>query len=389
MYAFTIPMTAAAVGPAYNVGIGSVTTPASLPPSFVKAYVQSDFTGGEAATTNAELVAEVAQGLACKTWSNPVTIQGLIQAQTAFADIQALSIIGFGDPEMIRDQHSIFPGSFGGRSDLYLQSQPLYQNTSVTVTASLISKVGAVGTWQFTLTRDAAPGFYTIEKILLPSVPVTNSGFPPLTDNRGYDVSNYPQAPDIIDYEEAAYSRFQISVVTFVDTVTNATSLALGTQATYICLVTQMPLIGSVQDFLSQRTVSPPMCDVLVKAPIPVFTSVAFTLNYVAGTTAPTVAAVQQAVASAVNVLSFTGQLSASFINQVLHNAFTNAVSITGLSMVGSLRNVDGTYTNLFSPTQLVVPSSDALMLSGRTATFFLPPASVGVTLVAVDTPSV
>ena len=386
-YAFTVNLTAVAVGVAGNVIRGSAVTPATPPASFLNAYVQNDFTGGTNPSTNQELLTELAAGMAIQAWSNRVSIQSLITKQTAFAAINPnnISIIGFGDPEMIRDQHAIWPGATGGRSDMYLRSQPFYQNVMLTKTATLISKTGPVGTWQFGMARDDAPGYYQILKVLFPNEAPTDPGFTPSSDVRSYDLSGVVGPPDIINALEATYSRYQTGTIQFVDTVTDATSLVVSVATQSYQVVAQaMPLVANVQDFLLGRTVRPPMCDVEVKGPIPAFTTIACTVSYPSTTTAPTVAAIQTAVAAAVNGLVYPGSLAASFIDNTIHSNFPNVVSVTGFTLAATIRRIDGSTTSLSNSVQITIPSVNNLMQSGRTVAFFLQPSDVTVTLVAV-----
>lgn len=386
-FAFTINLQAVNVGSAGNVTRGMAVVPLQIPAAFVKAFVQNDFTGGTNPSTNQQLLTELAAGLAIGAWSNRVNIQSLITKQPAFANIvpNNISIIGFGDPEMLRDQHAIWPGATGGRSDLYLRSQPLYRNVAVTKTATLISKIGPVGTWQFGVERNDAPGFYQVVKVLFPNQDPTAVGFPPSSDVRGFDLTGVVGPPDIINALEATYSRYQTAVIQFVDTVTDASSLVVGVATkSYQVVLQAMPLIADVQDFLLQRSVRPPMCDVEVKAPIPVYTTVTCTVGYAHNTTPPTVAAIQNAVATAVNNLNYPGSLASSFIDQTIHNAFSNVVSVTGFTLTGTIRRIDGSTTFLSDPVQITIPAVDGLMQSGRTAVFFLQPSDVSVTLVAV-----
>lgn len=386
-YTFTINLTAVEVGAAGNVMRGLTVIPTQPPAAFAQAYVQSDFIGGTDPATNEQLLTELAAGLAIGAWANRVNVQSLITKQPAFSTIDPnnISIIGFGDPEMLRDQHAIWPGASGGRVDIYQRSQPLYRNVAFLKTATLIAKTGPVGTWQFGIGRNDAPGFYRVSKVLFPNEDVNDPGFAPTSDVRGFDLSGVVGPPDIINATEAVYSRYQTAVIQFIDNITDATAMVIGTTTKNYQVVTQaMPLIAEVQDFLLGRDVRPPMSDVEVKAPIPCFTTVTCTVNYDSTTTPPTVAAVQNAVAVAVNGLIYPGSLAASFIDQTIHNAFPNVDSVTSFLLTGTIRRIDGTTTFLSNAVIITIPSVNSLMQSGRTAAFFLEPSNVSVTLVAV-----
>ena len=393
LFAFDIQLTANLVGAAGNVARASLATLETPPSNFVKAYAKNDFIGGVNADTNATLLAKLEAGLAVKAWSNRPSIEGLLREQPAFENIEFISIIGFGDPEMKRDQHAIWPGSQGGRSDLYLQSQELYQNKTLVKTAVLVAKVGPVGTWQAGIAINDAPGFYQVDRVLLPDQDQTLPGFPATSDVRSIDLISPPSdtlpPPDIVFLVEGTYSRYQAAVVQWQDTITDATALLIGSTKDYNVVVRVMPLVGEIQDFLNGRTQRPPMCDVLVRAAVPCFTTVIFTVNYKKNTPAPSVADIRTAVSSAVNNMGFVGELPRSLIDQVLHDMLDNLVSVVNYTISGTIRRPDGVNVFITDTQKLVIPTDPVNTVTGRTTLFFLQPTDVTVILVAVDTPDV
>lgn len=393
LWAFDIQVIAAVVGSAGNVPRASTAIPETPPPNFVKAYAKSDFTGGVDPDTTATLIAKLESGLAVKAWSNRPSILGLLREQEDFANILYISIVGFGDPELKRDQHAIWPGHMGGRSDLYLQSQPLYQNLTLLKTASLAAKVGPVGTWQTGIAIGDAPGFYQVDRVLLPDQDQTLPGFPAVSDVRSIDLISPPSdtlpPPDIVVLVEGTYSRYQAAVIQWQDTITDATLLPLGTLKDYNVVLRVMPLVGEIQDFLNGRAQRPPMCDVLVRAAVPCFTTVACTVNYKKNTPAPSIPDMQVAVSQAVNTMGFVGELPRSLIDQVLHDLLTNLVSVVNYTISGTIRQPDGVNVFITDTQKLVIPNDPVDTVTGRTTLFFLKPTDVTITLVAVDTPDV
>jgi hypothetical protein len=382
-YVFTISVTASSVGSAGNVPAASAAVPDAVIPSFVQAYAAIDFTGGADPSTNEQLLNQLALGLAVRAWSNRVSIEALIKTQPSFVNVGPMSIIGFGDPEMIRDQHAIWPGSLGGRSDLYVRTTPLYQTRSVTLPGSLIAKVGPLGTWQIGISRDAIPGYYEIDKVLLPSMALTAPGFPVATEVRSIDLTGLDFQADITLVKEGTYSRYQAAVITFDDTTTDATALPLATVQDYVVVAKAMPLLADVQDFLMTRQVRPPMGDALTRGPVPCFTTVSFTLNMASGSPSVDQNLVKTNVANAVNAQGFIGQLSASFIDQVLHATVPGLVTVSAMTLNGRVRKPDGANTLLGpSAVSLVIPTDYPNMTSGRTTVFFLNPSSITIVVV-------
>lgn len=384
-WGFTIPLTASDVGAAGNVPFGSTVVPAETIPNFVKAYAATDFTGGRDPETNQQLLDKLKTGLAVRAWTNRISAQAMITNQPAFAGVGAFSIIGFGDAEMLRDAHSIWPGHLGGRSDLYCRTAPLYQTMAVTLPASLVAKAGPLGTWQIGIGRDDIPAYYLIDKVLLPDQNLTDPGFPLISEIRTIDLTGYTDFQvDITDLIEGVYTRYQAAVVQFQDTVTDVSALPLATTRDYVVVARVMPLIAPMQDFVNGRDVRPPMGDVLVKAPIPCFCTASFTLNVATGNVVDT-DKVRNDVATAVNALGFTGQLASSFIDQTLHQTVHGLVTVSAMSLAGTIRRPDGTSVVLGpSSVSLVVPNSPAFMTTGRTVVFFLKPEDITVTVVYV-----
>jgi hypothetical protein len=257
----------------------------------------------------------------------------------------------------------------------------------------LLSKVGAVGTWQFSVTRDEAPGYYEIEKIQLTTSDATAAGYSVLTETRSYSLTeddDHEFIPDITSATEAVYTNFQTSTVTFTDTVTDATSLTTGVSTkSYNVVVRHMPLVLELQAYLTQRSVRPTMSDICVKAAVPCFLSISLTANIKAGITAPSTASMQQAVSDAINGLGFAGSLSASFLSNLMHTLIpTGLVSVTSIDMLGRVRKPSGSESIVRSSTLLTIPDAPADMTTGRTVALLCQPSDVAITVTTVDTPN-
>lgn len=394
-YSFNITVQAVNQGSAGNANIGSIATLSQNPANFVSASAASTFTGGIDQETNQALITRFQSGLATKVWSNRMSIDALIRAQ--FPNLVTDSIIGFGDVEMLRDQHSLWPGSQGGRSDIYLRTANSWVAVNLPVTAKLIV-AGSAGTWQFSLTRDQAPGFYEVYGIYLPSQSLSAAGFFPSNDMRGTDISidaTHTYQPDIVSALESTFSRYQTATIQFVDTVTNASSLTPGTStASYIAVLKVMPQIDAINDYLAQRTVRPPMGDVLAKAVIPCFTTVSLTINVPIGVTV-NIPNMQASIANAVNTMGFTGELSASLISQTVHNAIPSTISVTGVTLNGRIRRPDLGTVLLTDPAggitngYIAVTSDPTNMTTSRTVAFLLNAADVTINVVNLTIPSI
>lgn len=384
-YAFAVDVRAVQPGAAGNVTYGTAAIVAQPPPRFVKAYAAADFAGGADPETTTQLLNRLTASLAAQGWSSRSGVEALLRASPALAGLKALSVIGFGDPEMRRDRHSLWPGSLGGRCDLYLRTDDL-KTVVLTKQATLVAKQGALGTWQMGIARDDAPGYYEVKSVLPAGSDPASGTLTVTQETRGLDLSG-GVAPDVATALEAAYSRYQTAVLQFADTLTDATALPLNTtQQSYTLALKTMPLLAAAQDYLGQPQARPPGGDVLVKGPVPCFLTVTFTANVRRGQAAPTMAALQRAVADFVNGLGFPGQLTGSAIAQVVHNAAPAVSGLTLMDLLGRVRKPDGTMIFMHSGDSLTVPDLPDDGVTARTVSFFLDPNDVGVTLVTVDT---
>ena len=389
-YQFTINVVAAAVGAADTISRGTAFVVTSEPPHFVSAAAAADFVQGTSVETNKELIDRLEAGIAAKAWSNRSTIEALIREQAAFEDVVAVSLVGMGDEEMLRDQHSLLPISYGGRTDVYVRSQALVGSTTKTITATLVDTNAVGGVWRFSVGKDDVPGFYDVSRVALLNAAATDTGYEVILLDKSFDITGTGFKPDIETAQEAAFSPFQTSSVEFIDTNTATAALTVGTATQdYSVTFRSMPLIKDIQDFLDGRGVRNPAGDVLVRGAVPCFMSVNFSLRKYAGASAPNTDAIRIAVATAVNKLGFIGELHASTIAEAVQGNLDSNVSIAKLDLFGRILRPDGSIRIIRDGDVLNVPDEPALGVSGRTVAFLLDPADVGITIETVDAPTV
>jgi len=153
-YQFTVPVQATTVGPNGKLRRNDDVEVVSPPLDFVQAYAEEDFSGGEAAETNEDLVAKTSEGIAAKILSGRDHIEALLKE--TLPSLQQVSVIGFGDPEMIRDRHNLMNMSCGGCVDCYARTEDFPTVKDSTQTATLIDVTA--GTWQIAFDRSTYPG---------------------------------------------------------------------------------------------------------------------------------------------------------------------------------------------------------------------------------------
>jgi hypothetical protein len=382
-YAFTVPVQCSVTGAEGNVARSTKMTPTTDLAGFVTAYAAGDFDGGTVTEDNAAMLRRLQDGIAAKTISGSANIRALIKEQAAFTDTLEYSVIGFGNPEMTRDQHSLFPISCGGRIDVYARTRELPLAIALTKEATLVGTVATGGIWQFTINRDEAPGFYEIVQIRRedddPDVPSLEI----LSDQRFLDLSvGQTLVPDIISVGEGAYSRYQTAVVQFVDPATSTDSTPIGSVADYIVSASGMPQIADLQDFLGGTDVRYRAGDILVRAAVPCFLSVNFQVRIAKETTAPDTAAMKNALATAVNQLGFPSQVHASLLADVAHNYLSGRQALGIIDMQGRIRRPSGEMHYIHGTTLLQIPEDPLNYVTGRTTVFFLDPQDIAIDVI-------
>lgn len=378
-FAFTIEVTATEDGTGPQLPKDTTLVPQVTPVNFLVAYAANDFFNGRDLETNAEMLTRQQEGVAAKALSGRLSMQATLLDRDEFTGLVAQSIVGMGDAEMLRDRHTIFPFGFGGRVDWYVRTQERLDHTVLTKTATLISKSGSEGTWQFSLARDEAPGCYEIGSIRLTSAANLTGSFEITSDTRGYDVTGSGFIPDIVDAEEAAYSAYQTLVIQFVDDTTDATALAIGATADYSVEVVGLPLIGDLQELVGGRLMRNCMADAMVKAPVPCFLQISATIHKKSTEASPDLDAIKTALCEEVNRVGFLGVLYASQLHNRIHQHLTGDQSVGALDLFARLRTPAGVTRYMRSDEVIEIEDAPGEMVTSQTVQFLCEPADVAL----------
>lgn len=386
-YVFTVPVTAESTGESYQLKRNSRFTVSPTVSGVVDITAAQDFEGGTDAETNEELVQRAQSGIAPKVFSGRAQIEALIRDE--IENIQAVSQVGFGDSEMLRDRHNIFEISTGGKTDLYVRTANYPDELKVTKDCTYLGN----HQWQTTITRDDAPGFYLIDAVVQKGETAFSGSLEIVEEIRGYDLT--PESDEFIqaveNQQEAAFTRYQTAVVTFEDTAT-AASTAVGATEEYDVYILRMVNISDVHALTVDRSKRPPAGDYLVKAPVPALTAVSLLVEQRAGTATIDSEAIKQAVASRANSIGFnTGKLYISLLvdaAQGLIEPYGSAV-VTPLDMYAYIYPPDTAPTGrieLRDPDLLEIPNLPDRGVTQRTTCFYLDAEDVSVTVTPMAT---
>lgn len=370
-YAFTFNVTAVTPGFAGIIRQKTTAVPEKPIANFVGAYAAQDFTGGEDPDTTATMLARLQGGIAARTWSNAANLAALVRSQPLFASAQ-VSVTGAGDPEMLRDKHSVLPVAFGNRVDVWVR-QPGGAPTVTVVKTATYTGPGASGpSWRLPLTRDDLPGVYAVAAVLR-SGRANSATVVPTSFVREY--SPGADDPDIVSALEAGYSRYQSGYLTFTDAFDTGETLTVGDTVDYAVTGILTPSIAVLQDFLDSATLRPVAGDVVVRGAVPCFLSVDLRFDTELSTAVRD--SIQTAVAKYVNGLGFSGAVYASAIAALVMPLVPSGVNLRRIRLTGILFRPDGT-TAVFRDRELLqIPDESAQMVSSKTTVFYLDPSSV------------
>lgn len=378
LYGFEVDVSATSTGGLYRLQQGDVLAMTSPPSNYVSAWATADFTSGSDAETNTELIARMPASLANRTPGNTLNITALIKEQNA--DVLNVSIIGYGDPEMTRDRNNLFDTGYGGKLDIYTQTDTTPTVQRITKTAVLANVT--TKTWQLSLDSDEAAGVYQVQGIRRQDQLATGEKLSVTSEAWSVDGAAATDKHIIISVTQAAFSRYQNITLEFVDPETSTTGLTpmVSTGTYYVDLLT-MPGIADLQDDLfNSADYANPRYDDLVKAPVPCLVSVSCTVRLRQGGTFNTQAA-KQAIADRINNLGFRRTLSAAFIVDALQGMLpTGSYVLYPVDMLGELiEPADGSSTVYRSSTELTITENATGGVTGNTVMFFCSASNVDI----------
>jgi len=383
LYGMDIELTAAEKGSEYQLSQGTTLQMTSPPTNFVSATTKSDFSMGSADETNTEMIQRLANGISGRTLATRAHVKALVTDM--FPNVIYGSVIGFGEPEMQRDKNNIFKTSYGGKSDIYLQTATRPTNVIVTKTATLVSSLNKK--WQMHFDRDEFAGVYKIVSVK-PVGSVNLIGTLQITyDTRTINVSAFPDnaeavLPTITTYSQGAFSRFQEATIEFFDPNTNTTGLTefTSTQSYEVTLLT-IPDIAAIQDrIISSGWLSSHRYDDIVKAPIPCLVSITLAVRIPKGSSF-NVGSAKSAISAGINALGFTDTLSSSSIIDAIQSALpARGYVAMPIDMLGEVIDPENGASVFYrSSNSLKVPTEYSKSISSTTAMFFNDPNDIDI----------
>jgi len=384
-YGFNINLEAVLAGEESSLKQGDALEMGAPVPGFIRAIVSVDFSNGVSSETNLELISRLKEGVASKNFSNKYSLSSLIKSN--YTSVHEIACISHGDPEQIR-YHGLFPVSHGGRVDVYIRNTGLPSKVNVDLSATLVEQRLNGGLWQVSIPRNVAPGFYEATRIVKyadrNNTSIVN-GYETISIIRGYDLTDNGTGftPEIEHADEAAFSPFQTSTLSFLDTSTDA-SLALGVKATYTLTLRYQSGLSALQLFLGGREVRPANSDILVKAAVPLDVKLSITIdNRNKDYTVPS-DTIREDIYKYVSNLGFSSALYESNIVAIVQNALSDDQSIADIDLRGRVVYPNGNIKFINGRIKLSAPDEPGKMVSPKTVIYFLDKADIEINVRSV-----
>lgn len=374
-FQFAITVTASVAGAAGELAAGTALTIANPLNGMVSASVAADFLGGLDTESNADLLARAQEGVTPQVSAGPDSIQALTVGE--FPGVTT-SVVGLGDPLMVRDRANILGISSGGKQDVYCRTSATTQLITKTYTGSVIDATARTVT--LTVAYADGVGAYRVP-FVRPHGSASVGGIVPTVTVTIYP--NTPYRPLVLTALDAAFSASQILVLTLVDDMTLG-ALTTGQQISYDVDIEYMPTIGPITAFLTAAGTRSAGQDFLVRAAVPAEVTVTATLRIPAAGAQPDLSAIQIAVAAAINAIPMRTPTLGVY---TVYSAIFGVLGVTGSVVDATLRAVieapSGASLVLTSAQQITIPL-DVVNLVGPQNTFFCcAPSQVGLTVVS------
>jgi len=385
LYSFIVELICDTAGVTGNIAKGTIFSLSSGQSQIVSVVAETNFDGGADEESNAALIARLAGGVSTKNLGSRMAAKAMVLEN--FPSTVDVSIIGAGDPEMIRDNDNMFGLSVGGKSDIVVRSRYEPQSKAIEVEATLAD--ATAGTWNISLPRDTASGVYRV----MAGVDDNNNVIEILTLTRSVDtteVDGVDFTPHFIAGETGAFSRYQTLAVT-VKATNAAAGATAGDTKTFTLTVLYAPQIDEISDFVLDRENRNPGGDYLVRGSTPCEVGVEIKITKGQGDADVDTDVVASAVSDAINHLQFVdGRLGSDLIAQIVrNNVGTRTVVNLPITLTGTITTwqAENDYTDidtdgilrLIGTNALTIPNRPELGVTSKTVSFLCSPSNVTI----------
>ena len=371
LYYLIVPVQASAVGSQYQVSDQTQFTLGSnySNTSIVSIAAYGNFSSGLPEETDQALISKFQASAAQGNLTSPAGINTYLTNN--FPGFQNCTVVGAGDPLMIRCKENLFGIATNGQADIYTRTSVGPSTITVTLQGIKLS----TGIWQITIPNTACPGFYFIKGIL--PTPVNNlvNSAGTLVINSviyGYSPINTTRNNFIGSITDARFSSYQNAVVNLQ--YTESPNLANGSTLNFDITFYYQPNILPIQQVFLADATRPPNSDNLVKACVPCFCTLQMTLAKINSTdtfTSLNLANLQQAIFNYINTIPIGGNVAASQIISLSMGYNIQRVELPIL-LTGTIYTPTGINEVITSNDELVIPTDLTNLISPTNVQYFI-----------------
>ena len=379
-YYFLLPVVAVNNGTEGIIDAGTALDALSSFDGYIAAEAYGTFTGGVDAETVDDVITRLPAAISHRSLESRKSIEAILRSPEGGnfdAQLQAVSVRGYGDADQLRDKHNAHGVAMGGKADLYVRTFGRPTTVVLQKTGTLI----APNTYQITIGVDDAPGFYAVRAvtdandIVSPTLDFRTLpalGSYPILDTRGMSgtqatIHDIDESNGLI---ETAFTVYQTSVLTVTNVITGTADTHEFRVELYVA-----PDLAAIQTYVDRDDVRNLKADYLVRCPLLCLVGLRATVVPEQGATLD-VPAMQQALADYINSRNFEATLTESELLGVLHQfqiarVNTSDDQIVGFSLQGIIRDASGALHTLQGHALDIANIADpAVLLTPQTCVF-------------------
>lgn len=349
----TIPVTAVDIGKSTNLRKGARLTCEVLSKYSPTIHAAVNFTGGEDQETNSQLLQRLPGHISNN--SNKSHLERSITDKLSNENWAGITIVGFGDACMHRDKCSAWPGSVGGKCDIYLKSPNI---EVLTVKPSTIKTDGVTATLQLLPNDD-----YVIYDVL--SVSSAESNIFTTTIKQSSCKPSYIHSNSANDVKYSAYQTIELDL---------QLNQHAENHSVQIVTIPGIPAAQAIFEDKANRTITG---DVLVKAAMPLFVKSTITVKAMSKYQKIDTESIKQYIASTVCNLGFISRVDyRKLVYQCLGELGINLI-VTGIELSANLP--DNTQKNCVENNDIVVPNDPDNYLTSDTVGIYQRPEHIEI----------
>lgn len=280
-YYFIVNVVADAEGAQYNIEQGTALDTVSALFGFVSAEAYASFASGLDEESIQEVIERLPSAISYRALESRAAIDSKLrnEFEDSTIQIEQLSVQGYGDSAQLRDKHNPMGFAVGSRVDVYARTFTTPNVVTLQKTGTLI----APNTYQLTIARTDAPGFYAIKSITEMDAVVSagNIGIPAIGSYAFLDVraadglqGTFHDIDSDNSVIETAFSVYQKSTVT-VQGVPYTTPTR-----TFKVQVYTAPGLSDIQDFVDDTDTRNLEADYIIRCPLICLVSVDAKIYY-------------------------------------------------------------------------------------------------------------